>query len=698
MTSFVVAGFVLTVALAAASSGGGSSEPARLYVALDGDDSWSGELASPNAEGTDGPFASLTRARDEIRVRESSSGFEVVVRGGIYDLDEPFVLVAEDSGTATAPVRYLAAPGEVARLSGGRRVTGFAPVSDPEDLARLDESARAHVLRANLADQGLGDFGSPAGGGIELFFGDEPMTLARWPNEGFVHVVDVVVKDGHVIHGREGSKTGAFLYAGDRPRRWLDEPDVWLHGYWFWDWSDERQRIERIDVEGSRIDLASPYHRYGYRKGQWYYAYNALAELDAPGEWYLDREEGELWFWPPAPVEDGSVVVSVLPTLVTMTDVSHVTLRGFTLEAARGTALTVSGGAHVRLEGCTIRNVGGDAIRVTGGKDHGVIGCDMYAMGGGGASLSGGDRATLEPAGHFAENNHVHHYGRWNRMYEKAVSLGGVGNRASHNLIHDAPHIAIGFGGNDHVLEYNEIHDVCLESNDAGAIYAGRDWTMRGHVIRYNYLHDITGFEGRGCVGVYLDDMFSSADIVGNVFHRVTRAAFLGGGRDCSIVNNVFVDCEPALHVDGRALGWAHYHADEWIAEASEKGTLKGIAYDRPPYSERYPELPGILADEPKAPKGNVIAHNVCWGGRWEEIYAEARPFVIPAGNLVGVDPLFVDPEGHDFRLREDSPAFGIGFEPIPFERIGLYEDERRASWPTSHGKRSDSSGESGER
>ena len=80
---------------------------------------------------------------------------------------------------------------------------------------------------------------------------------------------------------------------------------------------------------------------------------------------------------------------------------------------------------------------------------------------------------------------------------------------------------------------------------------------MRGHVIRHNYLHHINGFEGRGCRGVYLDDMFCGTTIHGNVFYKVPRAAFIGGGRDCTVENNVFVDCTPALHIDARGMGWA---------------------------------------------------------------------------------------------------------------------------------------------
>jgi len=277
-----------------------------------------------------------------------------------------------------------------------------------------------------------------------------------------------------------------------------------VHGYWFWDWSDQRQRVKAIYAENGTLEIAPPYHNYGYRKGQWFYGFNLLCELDQPGEWYLDREKGRLYFWPPSPLPTGRAVVSVLPTLVTFDEVSCVTFRGLIFEAARETAIIMRGGTGNRILGCTLRNLGGSAISIYGGSNHGVVGCDISQCGAGGVSLDGGDRKTLTAAGHFADNNHIHHYGRWRPMYSAGVSLNGVGNRATHNLIDNAPHHAIAFGGNDHRIEFNEIHSVCHESNDAGAIYAGRDWTMRGTVIRHNHLHDITGFEGRGCVGVYL--------------------------------------------------------------------------------------------------------------------------------------------------------------------------------------------------
>ena len=657
-----------------------------LYVATNGNDAWSGKLAAPNADGTDGPFATLQKARDTVRAIKAgglpAGGIEVVVAAGVYAMDATLELTDEDSGTPANRIVYRAADGAEVRLLGGKVVNNLQPVTDQAILDRLDEPARGNVLQADLNALGITDLGKPDSGGMELFFADKPMTVSRWPNEGFVRIQELVVDDGHQIHGQKGSKVGKFVYEGDRPARWLNEEDPWLHGYWFWDWSDERKPITSIDTGNRIIELAEPPHTYGYRKGQWYYALNMLCEIDSPGEWYVNRDTGVLYFWPPAPIDSATTLVSVIPTIVSTKGASFVTFRGFTFEACRSTMLAIQDGAVNRVVACVFRNGGRGAVSISGGANHGVIGCDIYQMAGGGISISGGDRTTLTPANHFAENNHIHDYARWYRMYHTGIHLNGVGNRASHNLIHNAPHMAMGFGGNDHLIEFNEIYNVCFESNDAGAIYTGRNWTMRGNMLRHNYLHDITGFENRGCVGIYLDDMFSSADLIGNVFYNVTRAAFIGGGRDCTVANNIFVDCKPAMHLDARALGWAHGHADGWLEEAAEKGTLSDIAYNKPPYSERYPALVTILDKEPKAPEGNVITRNICWGGEWDGMQDEAEKYVTIENNLIQEDPHFVDAENKDFRLKDDSPAFALGFQPIPIEKIGLYESPDRASWP----------------
>ena len=630
-----------------------------LYVSPSGHDSWSGRLSAPNSRKTDGPFATLERARDEIRKlkkqnRLPEKGVIVYFRKGTYILSHPFQLTSEDSGNAKAPVVYQAYRGESVRIVGGREIRDWELVTDEKILSRLPENARGKVYQANLKELGISDFGSPSGGGLELFFNDKPMTLARYPNEGFIYVGDVVSQ-------------GKFHYEDDRVSRWANEKDAWLEGYWYFDWSDQRQKVKSIDTQNKTIEVEPPYHYYGYRKGQWFYGYNLLCELDSPGEWYLDRETGILYFYPPSPLDKGKAFVSLIPNLVEMKDVSNVIFKGLTFEVARGDAIRIEGGENVEISDCLIRNVFGWAVVINGGKANRVINCEIYETGCGGISLNGGDRRTLTPARHLAENNHIHNYARWHRMYNPAISLNGVGNIARHNLIHDAPHQAFGFSGNDHIMEFNEIYRVCMESNDAGAIYSGRDWTWRGTIIRYNSFRDINGFEGRGCVGVYLDDALCGTTIYGNIFQRVTNAAFIGGGRDNIVENNIFIDCNPAVHIDARAMGWMRYHIDDTL-----KPRLSEVPYKESPWKERYPQLVNILEDEPEKPKGNIVRRNICWGGRWLDLEEVARPYITFEDNLVDVDPKFVDMKKGDFRLRPDSPALKIGFKPIPFEKIGL--------------------------
>jgi hypothetical protein len=217
-------------------------------------------------------------------------------------------------------------------------------------------------------------------------------------------------------------------------------------------------------------------------------------------------------------------VVSVVRDLIRLDGASHITIRGLLIEAGRGSAVLVRGGSNERVVAGTIRNMGNWAVKVYGGTSHGVVGCDIYQLGDGGVSMSGGDRSTLTPGNHAAVNNHAYALAQWSRCYQPAFLLNGVGLRVAHNLIHDHPHCAILFWGNGFTIEYNEIHHVCLETGDVGAIYTGRDYTFRDNVVRYNFIHH-TGGVGMGSMGVYNDDCVSGTAMIGNVFYRATRAA-----------------------------------------------------------------------------------------------------------------------------------------------------------------------------
>lgn len=672
-----------------------------MYVSTGGNDVWSGRRRAANATGTDGPLRTLAAAQAAVRRLKASGGLPVggvtvEVAAGEYRLDAPLALTREDGGTPEAPVVYRAAAGAAVRLTGGTRITGWRPVDDPAILERLAPEAQGRVLQADLRAHGVTDFGVMESGpawahsdpGLEVFCRDQPMTLARYPNEGFLHIAGLSVADGHDIRGTKGSLTGRFRIDGEeaRLRRWSAEPAPMVHGYWFWDWADQRLAVSAFDPAAGEITLDDRRpHQYGYRAGQWFYAFNLLCELDRPGEWYLERESGILYFWPPHELAPGDVVVSLLRDPVTLDEVSHLTVQGFRIESARGTAIHVRGGESVTIAGCTICNVGGDAVRIQGGRAHRVCDCDIYQTGDGGIQIDGGDRPSLVAGEHAAVNNHIHHIARWNPLYKVGIQLKGVGNRAAHNRLHDLPHTAIGFTGNEQLVEYNEIYRVCTQANDAGAIYTPgahpEDWSMRGHRVCFNYLHHLFGFRGEGCSGVYLDDMFSATEMFGNLFYRVHMGFLLGGGRDLHVCNNVLVDCPTAIHLDARALGWAAPGVPEVIA------AMERMPYREEPWASRYPELVGILDDEPACPKGNIFERNVISGCVYPyDVEETARPGLRQAHNLVADQPGFINRAQLDFRLQAESPVWALGFQPLPLDKIGLQPSPLRLCIPPHRG------------
>lgn len=653
--------------------------------------------ADTNPGTADRPFVTLAQARDAVREATRNGlppgGVVVWLRGGDYLLKETFTLAADDGGTAESPVTYRASEGETVRLLGGRVIRGFEPVRDPAVLARLAAPARAHVLQVDLRAAGVTNFGRLSSRGfgrksqpahLELFFAGQPMTLAQWPNAGEFTTIAGVTEPINDEWGQPvGKLTGGFTYDGDRPRGWAPTDDLWVHGYWSWDWANSYEHVRTLDVERRVIETDPPHGSYYFRAGQRFYFLNVLEELDQPGEYYLDRATGILYFWPPAPLETGEVLVSELETpLIRVDGASHLTLRGLTLEAGRDSGVVVQGGEGVTLTGCVIRNVGTWGAIVDGRK-HIIDGCDIAYTGDGGIQLDGGDRATLTPANHVARNNHIHHIGRWSRCYQAGILAGGVGITITHNLIHDGPHTAILYNGNDFTIDYNEIYRMCLETGDAGAIYTGRDYTYRGNAIRYNFVHNLGGV-GMGCSCIYMDDCVSGHEIRGNIVWG-SDGIWLGGGRDFIIENNVFVDCPSGIFYDSRGTD----SNPVWVNMIRNimKPRLDAMHYLEPPYSTRYPLLATYKAFYDKGegvPCGNNrVARNISVGGRWLFTWSDTSEEVLGLqDNLRGTGPIFADRADGHFTPRADSLASSIGFTPIPEAQIGLIVDEFRPTLP----------------
>ncbi len=522
----------------------------------------------------------------------------------------------------------------------------------------------------NLLPLKLGGFAS--GNGFrthpahELFFDGRAMTLARGPNEGFLRISAVAVKDGTKGYDREGSKTGKFFYQGDRPRRWAAEPDLLLYGYWFWDWADSYERVASIDPEQRLITLAQPWHSYGFSVGAPFYAVNALSELDAPGEWYLDRARGRALLYPPADPGKAAIEMSQFAApMLRLENVSWVSFCGLTWELGSADAIHVGGGAHCLFAGCTVRYFAGNGIEIAGGQQHGLRSCDIYSMGRGGTVITGGDRRALEPGGHFLENCDIHDLSRIDHTYTPALVLDGVGNRIAHNRMHDIRSSAMRVEGNNHVVEFNEVYSAVTESDDQGAADMFGNPTYRGNVYRHNYFHHIGNWRGAGeqpkCgqAGIRLDDAICGTVICGNVFERCSagKLGFGGvqihGGKDNVIENNIFINCAAMVSCSP----WDTNRWRDYVGRALNSGQI-----DRALYEQRYPELAHLAENANR----NYVRRNLGW--RCGELLRRAPQNLDAKDNATLGDDEFVW-EPASFQLNRP------GFDPIPFEEVGLYRD-----------------------
>jgi len=501
--------------------------------------------------------------------------------------------------------------------------------------------------------------------------------ISRYPRDGYLKVAGVPEEGLHDDeHGSVvGDTSRGFFYDDERIESWAGYGDVWMHAYWCWDWANSYNQIHAVDPSRKHITMKPPHDRWGIRVGNRYQFLNILEELSEPGDYCLDPGRGLLYIWLPEDYRELYVSLLGMP-LVRLDGAAHLSFHGLTFEGTRGTCIDVREGADVAFSGCTVRHVGNHAVRIEGGTNHRVEGCQIYNTGDGGVWAHGGDRASLTPCNHSIVGNTFHHFTQWSRVYHPAVHCSGVGMRIAHNLMHDAPHSGIIYWGNEFLIEYNEIHHVTLETGDAGAIYTGRDFTARGNTIRYNYIHDMGG-TGMGSMGIYWDDCVSGQTAYGNIIVRASRGVMMGGGRELVVRNNIFVDCRPALQIDGRGMS----KSPVWVNMVYNTmgGRLKDVDFTNPPYSERYPALLDLVpffspdGSQPGVPpENNTIACNICAGGVWADMgWHDVADYLSWELNLIDSDPGFVDRDNDDYRLTDDSPAWALGFERIPVEKIG---------------------------
>lgn len=637
------------------------------------------------------PVATLEQARDKVRGLKKDKTVTVYLLPGNYPRTDSFTLSAQDGGTDEAPVIYRAYKPGTVLIHGAKKI----------DPAAFKPAARADlpkgVLVADLSDVITGKIKNPpksyrgVAPGPFLYCNGQAMTLARWPNaaDGMTYFTNSVVKgDGHT--------PGSFVYdRDDRPKKWKADSGVWFLGYWTHNWYEEVIQMASYDPATKIISLAAG-HSYGIGGATWgasqkrFYALNLLEELDVPGEWYLDRTEKKLYFYPPAEMK--SVYLADLEKpLLDAKAVTNVCFENLAFGYVQSDALSLKDTERLFIFGCTIANVARGGIVINGNRNC-VRSCDLFNIGATGISLFGGDRKQLVKSENLVENCRISRFGQFSRTYNPAIMLQGCGNYARRNNLSDAPHMAVGYGGNEQTIELNDVGYVVLETSDASAFYTGRDWTSQGNTVRWNYIHNL-GPEGKGgnehAVAVYLDDCDSGDTVDGNILYKTGRAMLIGGGRDNTIVNNIMIDSIIGIHFDSRGMTWKQWNipGEGWnLEEKAER-----MNYKNPPWSVAYPRLARTMDEEPRKPLGNVFRNNTfvntekkAWS--LDKNSKEILPQLNPTNNLELTteeayartdfdpkDPASFIPLGKDALLKLQP-----SLQKIPVKLIGTFKDKYR--------------------
>ncbi len=688
-----------------------------FYVSTNGSDD--------NIGSKDAPFLTIEKAVEAVRNTDKTgrNGITVCIEAGEYRVSS-LEFTAEDSGTAECPITYCSIGGEVI-INGGVTLSAdsFSSVSEyPVISDRLTDEAKKHVIVADLTQAPYSltaeDWGKIYAIGsyhtaesydgdytgelyCELFVNDERQSLARYPDEGFIYTEEVVrtgqgkesdgslteVENWEEIRNPESDVYRVNPELAERISGWKTLDDVWMFGYWKYDWADASSPVGSFNSETREI---SPkfVSLYGTKTEAPYYFFNIPEELTAEGEWYLDRENGLLCMWEPDNLDSAQIDLSLSLNPVINANADYLIFDGITVKGTRSDGVTVTGNNNT-IQNCLIKNVAGNALIMTGSNNL-AYNNEITRTGKGGIIIEGGDTVTLTSGNSKADNNHIHHWSEIYQTYQPAVTLLGVGNVCSHNEMHDSPHEAITYKGNNHIVEYNNIHHVCLLSDDAGAIYAGRSWVWYGNVIRYNCIYNI-GSEEHGPDGIYLDDALSGQVIYGNLLINIPRNSIhIGGGRDNVVTNNIIVNSgENAIYFDERARDGALNNG--WFTHAYiGSGDMWEALYDSPWQSEiwqnAFPEYqnctddisesdsPDYIPNPASTVKNNIIINKDMSYG---EIYSTVWKFSDISENAVynvgKCDEIFVDIDNGNYNIkdieviRKDAPEF----KEIPLEKIG---------------------------
>ena len=664
-----------------------------LCVSIAGNDTWSGRLPEPNAAGTDGPVATVERARDLIRGLKAAGGLAkpitVLLRHGVYPQAQALVFTAEDSGTQEGPITYQAYPGEKPVISGGKAIRGW----QADDSAQSRERCGGKLWRVDLS--------AAQWRFNQLFVNGQRRIRARIPNKG-----SFLRSDGPVSK----NNPRAFYFKEGEVKEWDNLRDIIFVAYHSWETSIHHVRSVDTDAALVTFREPAPWPMGRWEKQQRYYVENVFAGLDVPGEWYLNRATGTLYYYP-LPGEDMQRTEAIAPevtsTLIEFRGrpskdefIEHLHFRGISFQHTNANlrrlrnpgqgeiyqpALIMAVGLRQSVfEDCEVAHTGAHAIWMAAGcADNRVQRCHLHDLGGGGVYIGGGwGIQETAPVERILVDNSFIHDGAHLFHGAHGVWIGRSSyNTVTHNEISNFDYSGISCGwswgfqassANHNILDYNHIHHL---SNGDGLSDMGGIYTLGvspGTTERFNHIHDVYSYANvsHGS-GLYPDEGSSEILMENNVVYRVrTCPLFMHYGKDCIVRNNIL------------AFGG--------------KGQMQRCREDRPCHyiaegNIVYADIQDMLGGVWKSGDWKV-GRNVYWSTAGEPTFkgmdfAEWTVKGNDAGSIVA-DPLFVDAENGDFRLQPGSPALKLGFKPIDLSQTGLYGDDDWVNLPKQYQNR----------
>lgn len=583
----------------------------------------------------DNPFKTVNKA---ITMVPPKSGITYILREGTYPISDK-VKISNVSADAKAPVIFTNYEDEEVTFVGGTKIENFSfeKVTDPEIIQKLDPSVADKILVADLKnDYGMNAFEKITTSSQPiLFVGESKYQIARWPNyettamkkyngadgengvldSGYYDIaVGSACGDGKRPYSKRATELNEaagsivskdqgiqFCVEDLKPFSWENTGDIWMYGRFYDEWTLNHFNISEFHPENGSLRTATGLN-WGckYDTDNTFYYYNIIEELDIPGEWFLDKENGKLYVYPTADFNTADIVYAESASdIFAISNSKNIVINGINFEYSRGRAINGSTATNenILIQNCNFENLGSGVTLY--GKYTGVIHSNFKNMDGKGVSIQGtndSDIRNIIPNYSFVQNCVFYN--------TKGINLYGVTPIASHNFISNNVGSCIFVAANEAVVEYNEIVAGPMVVLDAGAIYVnGNGLHRRGTHVRYNYIHDAP----LNTMTIYFDDMSVESYAYGNIMRNCGKM-LLHNGIEMMVENNLFVDI-PTSYIGKALVPLTNSHgyysqtntgAVRWRVGTLEMGSFtsklnkNSTSYIDPfegHYAERYPLL-----------------------------------------------------------------------------------------------------------